>query len=216
MRYTVGLALALTFTASASAQEMRDLVVPLKGAPSVATVGSTVYKHEKYRAMKAYALGESVQAKIIFARVDLPAGEKLLQIESKTELKACAAPTIEAFNQKLYTGCFMDDDGDGKFDRVAGNQVQGGKKLPHPVPYTESEYIDGAPGSLKQTVIFLGSTKDTLRLSYREFVNDMARPAFTEEYTFPITTNFPQPVAFKDVKMTVTAIDGAGLHYSID
>lgn len=109
----------------------------------------------------------------------------------------------------------MDDDGDGKFDRVAGNEVQGGKRLDHPIAYMKSEYIDTAPGSLKQVVIYLGSTKDTLRLSYREFVDDMARPAFTEEYSFPLDSKFPQPIGFKDVKMIVSGIDAAGLHYTL-
>jgi hypothetical protein len=212
----VALAAVVFLSSTASAQEMRDLTTPEKGLESVATVGSNVYVHQKYRAAKSYAISESVQAKIIFARVDLPAGTQLMQIESKTKLKACAASTMEAFAAKLYLGCMMDDDGDGAFDRVAGNEVQGGKKLPHPVRYTESEYVDTAPGSLKQVLIYLGSTKDTLRLSYREFVNDMARPAFTEEYTFPLSSTYPQPVAFKDVKLSVTKIDEAGLHYKLE
>jgi hypothetical protein len=93
--------------------------------------------------------------------------------------------------------------------------VQGGKKLPHPFAYKASEFIQPTSGSLKQVVIFLGSTKDSLRLSYREFVNDMARPAFTEEYTFPLSSTFPQPISFKGVKMTIAGIDGEGLHYTV-
>lgn len=198
------------------AQEMRELVKPSKGIDSTASVGNTVFERSKYRAMEAVEIDRRVQAKIIFARVDLMPGTQLMKIESKTKFKACAAATMEAFSAKLYSGCLMDDDGDGKFDRVAGNEVQGGKKLDEPIAYKPSEFVDLAPGSLKQTVIYLGSTKDTLRLSYREFVNDMARPAFTEEYTFPLATTYPQPVAFKDVKLTVTGIDGAGLHYRVD
>ncbi|UZK70778.1 hypothetical protein OKW76_07080 [Sphingomonas sp. S1-29] len=201
---------------AANAQEMRELVTPSKGIKSTATVGSNVYVHQKYRAAKSYRIDEPVKAKILFAQVDLPAGTQLMRIDSKAKLKACASPTMEAFAKKYYVGCLMDDDGNGTFDRVAGNEVQSGKKLPKPLPYIESEYIDGAPGSLKQVLIYLGSTKDTLRLSYREFVDDMARPAFTEEYTFPLGTQFPQPVAFKDVKLTITGIDGAGMHYVVD
>ena len=198
------------------AQEMRDAVTPIVGTLSTATVGSTVYQRDHYRVLPAYTIAEPVVAKIIFARVNLPPETRLLQIESKTKLKACAAASIADFRNKLYQGCLMDDDGDGKFDRVAGNEVQGGKKLDHPIAYKQSEYIEPSSDSVKQVVIFLGSTKDTLRLSYREFVNDMARPAFTEEYTFPLAATFPQPVAFKDVKLTVTGIDGGGLHYKVD
>ncbi len=213
----IALALAaLMVPVQAISQDLRTLVVPPKGELKTASVGSTVYERSQYRAFPSYRIASAVVAKILFAQVDLPAGTELLQIDSKTKLKACAATSIGAFRLGEYNGCLMDDDGDGKFDRVAGNEVQGGKKLPVPVEYSPSEYIDTAPGSLKQVLIYLGSTRDTLRLSYREFVNDMARPAFTEEYTFPLEATFPQVIAFKDVKLTVTKIDGAGLHYSVE
>lgn len=209
------LSMLVCASATASAQELRDSVTPSVGLDATATVGSTVYQRDHYRVLPAYTLTEPVVAKIIFARVDLPAETRLLPIESKTKLKACAVGSIEQYRAKIYQGCLMDDDGDGKFDRVAGNEIQSGKKLDHPIAYKQSEYVEPSPESVKQVVIFLGSTKDTLRLSYREFVNDMARPAFTEEYTFPLSPSFPQPVAFKDVKMEVTGIDGGGLHYRI-
>lgn len=205
--------LLLISATSAVSQEMRDTVTPAVGAPATATVGSTVYQRDHYRVLPAYTIAEPVVAKIVLARVNLPADTRLLRIESKTKLKACAVASIEDYRNKLYQGCLMDDDGNGTFDRVAGNEIQGGRKLDHPVAYKNSEFIEPSPDSVKQVVIFLGSTKDTLRLSYREFVNDMARPAFTEEYTFPLSATYPQPVAFKDVKLTVTGIDGAGLHY---
>lgn len=207
----------LALSTPVQAQELKEGMLPLAGVDSVATVGNTVIERFRYVMVPAYEISERVQAKIIFAKVDIPAGAKLVQIDSKAKLKACYVHNAEAIVAKVYWGCLMDDDGDGRFDRVAGNEVQGGKKLPVPVSYKTSELIlPTSTQNFKQTVTFLGAANDTLRLSYREFMNDMARPAFTEEYTFPLAQTYPQPIAFKDVKLTVTGVDGGGLRYRVE
>lgn len=208
--------IGMTLIASpVAAQMMRDSITPTIGSPAVASVGDSVYEKSHLSILPAYTVDEAFTGKNMLANVSIAAGDKFIQIQSKAKLKACRSPSIDAFIAKVYDACLFDDDADGRFDRFGGNEVQGGKKLPHPIPYKTSEFIQPTTGSLKQVVIYLGSTKDTLRLSYREFVNDMARPAFTEEYTFPLAASFPQPVAFKGVKLNVSGIDGEGLHYSV-
>lgn len=213
VRYIAFAALALS--TSVCAQAIRDSVVPSVGAQTVASVGETIYEKSHLTVLPAFIVEQAFSGKNILATVTIASGDKFVQIPSKSHLKACRSPSINAFLRKIYDACLYDDDGDGTFDRYGGNEVQGGKKFPQPIPYKASELINPTSDSIKQTVIFLGSTKDNLRLSYREFVNDMARPAFTEEYTFPLAATFPQPISFKGVRLSVTAIDGEGLHYSI-
>lgn len=196
-------------------QTMRDQIMPELGRASVASVGETVYEKSRFSVLPAYMVLDAFNGKNIFATVTISPGDKFVQIPSKVPVKACRSPSIEKFLEQQYDACLYDDDGNGTFDRFGGNEVQGGKKLPFPMPYKKAELIQSTSGSLKQVVIYLGSTRDTLRLSYREFLNDMARPAFTEEYTFPLNEEFPQPVSFKGVKLSVTKIDGEGLHYTL-
>ena len=197
------------------AQQLREIVTPDPGVDTIAAVGETVYEKSRQSVVSAYEITEGFSGKNVFAFVSMPAGTKFIAIQSKSRLKACTSPSLELFRQAIYSACVYDDDGDGTFDRFGANEVQGGKKLARPVPYRRSEYVQPTADSIKQVVIYLGSTKDTLRLSYREFVNDMARPAFTEEYTFPLSDKFPQVVAFKGAKITVSAIDGEGIHYRL-
>jgi hypothetical protein len=206
---------ALGLSTPLAAQTIRDSVVPTLGTPAIVSVGDTVYEKSHLTVLPAYVVDQSFSGKNVFARVTVSPGDKFVQIPSKSNLKACRSPSVDAFLKKLYDACLYDDNGDGTFDRYGGNEVQGGKRLTTPMPYKPSEFINPTSDALKQTVIFLGSTKDSLRLSYREFINDMARPAFTEEYTFPLSTTFPQTISFKSVKLSVTSIDGEGLHYSI-
>lgn len=206
---------ALLMASTAQAQTIKDAILPALNTPAVAAVGETVYEKSHLTVLPAYVVDQAFSGKNVFALVTIRPGDKFIRIDSKSKLKACRSPSVETFLQGLYDACLYDDDGDGDFDRYGANEVQGGKKLSTPIAYKPSEFINPTSGSLKQTVIYLGSTKDSLRLSYREFVNDMARPAFTEEYTFPLSSTFPQPVGFKGVKLMVTAIDGEGLHYSV-
>lgn len=194
---------------------MRDKVFPAIGSPATASVGDTVYEKSHLSVLPAYTIDEEFSGKNIFARVNLSAGDKFVEIPTKANLKACRSASMDDFLRKLYNACLYDDERDGSFDRFGANEVQGGKKLPHPIPYKTTELIQPTSDSIRQVVIYLGSTKDSLRLSYREFINDMARPAFTEEYTFPLTDKFPQTIAFKGVKLAVAATDGEGLHYTV-
>lgn len=173
---------ALAISSSLSAQTIRDVIEPPVNSPVVASVGEQIYEKSHLTVIPAYVVEKAFSGNNIFAHVVVNPGDKFVQIPSKSKVKACRSLSVEAFLKKLYNACLYDDDGDGTFDRFGGNEVQGGKRLPEPMPYKLSEFVSPNSDSIKQMVIFLGTTKDSLRLSYREFINDMARPAFTEEY----------------------------------
>ena len=64
-------------------------------------------------------------------------------------------------------------------------------------------------------LIYLGTSGGALRVSYREFANDMARPVFTEELTVPLGITFPQVIAVNDTKLVIHNIDAVGLDYEL-
>ena len=67
--------------------------------------------------------------------------------------------------------------------------------------------------NFRKLIIYSGVGDGTIKFSYREFTNDMARPAFTEELTLPLGKSFPQDVAIKDQVFTLISLDGMGLTY---
>lgn len=134
--------------------------------------------------------------------------QELTQVSSKAKF-ACT---------DLGSGpCGLDDDADDTFDRMAQDELSMALKLKKPVPYKtrrDSKVVDD-PENFRQVILYQGATSDTLRLSYREFVKDMARPAFTEELSIPITKSFPQLIAVKDITLRILNIDGLGLRYEL-
>ncbi len=59
-------------------------------------------------------------------------------------------------------------------------------------PYAEQPKIFrlteiAQPGSFKQELIYNGKSKDTLKITYREFKDNLARSAFTQDLTYDMT-----------------------------
>jgi hypothetical protein len=70
--------------------------------------------------------------------------------------------------------------------------------------------------TFRQALIFAGLDGKTLRLSYREFTDDMARPAFTQDLTFTMSGKYPETISFRDSAITVLGIDNSGMRYRIE
>ena len=73
----------------------------------------------------------------------------------------------------------------------------------------------GEGDNFKRELIFTGAMPDTLTVSYREFINNLARPAFTEPLSIPLTKTFPQNISIKGHIIELIKIDGMGLHYTL-
>ena len=100
------------------------------------------------------------------------------------------------------------------FDRIGA--VGGMASKVNPTKYQETvadRIIDG--DGFRSIVYLTGIANNTLRLSYREFKNDFARPAFTQDLEFGLNDILPQEVNFKNVRMRILQADGNGLKYVI-
>lgn len=153
-------------------------------------------------------------------RVDLAAGQTLF-IRREKKLRACQTTdtfTLQGMGTTVFGNCLTDDNDDGVFDRVSYTDGGFTKKLDQPVPYVRATVAvtgDAVP-NFKRRIVYLGADGSTLRLSYREFSRDMARPAFTEDISVNLTGSFPQSFMVKGMKFTITEINGMGMTYRFD
>lgn len=106
-------------------------------------------------------------------------------------------------------------DGDGDFDRLAPNEIAGAKDLLPSIPYRRGQKFISTvgAGSFKNVLIYQGFAKGVLRVSYREFSNDFARAAFTEDYTFELSETYPQEVAIRNQVFEIEAVSAKGFTY---
>jgi hypothetical protein len=70
-----------------------------------------------------------------------------------------------------------------------------------------------APDSVKKELLYDGRSGTTLRLSYREFVRDMARPAFTQELTYDLRDD--RVVGFRGARLEVIDANNTSIRYRV-
>lgn len=209
-RITVPLMIALC-AVPVHAQEQTIVTTPPIGAESRVPAGGEVYSYVRVYSVPAFQLEADTKAGSWLIEQPVPRGTKLVPVATKKAAKGCVPQpgTLSASGP-----CFIDDNGDGTFDRHAGDEVQMFRKLSPPIPYSRTTLEIARADSFKRVFLFQGATADSLRFSYREFKDDMARPAFTEELSIP-REPFPAMIMLKDLQIEVQNVSGMGLTYRV-
>lgn len=205
----------------ASPAAAKVIQTPPAGLESTVTVGSPLL--ERFDApdattAKRLTIKQDVRVSLgMQGKIRIPKDSAFV-IEQTNPLKVCTVAQ-DAYSAFLSGGpaCLYDTDMDGKFDRTDANVVFTSRELKEPVPYVLVDVPQLSGGSnFRQTLTYLGSAGDVLRVSYREFSGDMARPAFTEELTFPLDKSFPQTIRWRDTTITLLGTSAEGLRYRIE
>jgi hypothetical protein len=180
---------------------------PAIGMERTATTGSAIFQRENvWQVEGVKLLGDAPAA-------GLSAGDGLTYyLRNRRKLVAC--PPVEQGSMP----CLIDRAPENQmFTEQAGSLGIDKAPLAQPVRYETGHSVDtpGDKGTFRQQLSFLGVAGNTLRLSYREFVNDMARPAFTDEVTFTLSGSYPETIAYKDIVIDVLGISNAGIRYIV-
>lgn len=213
MLFGLTLATAAAALAKSKDETMQIVAKPELGKEAVVAAGGEVFSYSKRFIVPAVQtnIDSRPSGWLGLGAQNIPAGTKLVIVSSNARLKAC----VPIANSVSTEGpCFLDDDGDGVFDRNALDQVKMATRLKQPVPYSPAELTFEGQDSFKRLVLYQGATSDTLRFSYREFSDDMARPAFTEELSIPREA-FPSMIVVKNLQLEILGVTGMGLRYRV-
>lgn len=73
--------------------------------------------------------------------------------------------------------------------------------------------IDSTQGFTNFEIVFNGITKDAINLLYREYTPDnMARPAFYQNLTYPIDTEI---IRFQNIRIKIHTISNESISYTV-
>lgn len=188
----------------------QSVAVPEVNVNSSATAGSQMFERLTTTGLAAVQIDEDASFGQLFGKETVTAASMLAIARDDDRLVACQIV------YKYNVLCLTDLDKDGRFDKIEPDATLFSSKLNPPRPYHRGKAIPIPEGdTFKQNLVYLGMAGSTLRLSYREFINDMARPAFTEEVTFNLSGKYPETVAYKDLVIDVLGTGNAGLSYVI-
>lgn len=107
--------------------------------------------------------------------------------------------------------CFEDRDEDGVLDRnlATGRGVS--------LDYREEMVrVTSADSSFRYEILYQGAAAGVLRLLYREYFADLARPAFSQELVYDLAEGYPLEVVFKELDITVLEAGNRELSYVVN
>ena len=211
----------LSGCASVTVDQMSTVSIKTGQAPqlnqvSTATVGGTIFTQFKYWSRTGYRLDEPVAISFALGRIVAPQGTFVAKAKSDNETAYCTEEKtyIDPLAGPWAISCFFG--GQGVLTRVSATpgMVTMSKDLPKPVPFSISELTSAHESAFKYELLYQGISKKILRVAYREFLRDMARPSFYQDATYDIE-DLPTTISFRSVSIRVFSADNNILKYEI-
>ena len=84
--------------------------------------------------------------------------------------------------------------------------------IPH-AQFDLQRCVTSGPRSLRREVLYSGGSKGTIMLEYREFVDDLARPAFSQTVSFDLASG--KEIGFRGARIRVESISNLGMRYTL-
>lgn len=109
--------------------------------------------------------------------------------------------------------CFEDSKQRGYF-KEGGRDVV--KRRIMDVYYTKDTVrLSASDEGFRAELIYQGNAGGVLRLGYREFVNDMARPSFSQLITYEMPADRPTTIAFQGLTFEILSADNSSIRYVV-
>ena len=124
------------------------------------------------------------------------------------------AQTYTRRNGDPALSCFHDKENDGRFDQVGRTYGREIIEIPTPVAYVIRPGIVTAI-NFRYELLYLGRSGGTLRVAYREYANELARPAFSTELTFDMAAQGDTVFRHRDLRVTVHQATNETITYTV-
>lgn len=189
---------------------------PEIGARSSASVGSVMYTEYNYIASQKASLRAAFQDNLgPFASVSVSAGADLKPLMVAGKQAYCTtAPAYMSIGERRSI-CFFDSDGNSTADKywVVGTLESITYDVPN-IPISRAEAIADA-GGFKYELLYQGIDRNVVRVSYREFTGNLARPAFQQDLTYTLADKGPTQVAFRSLRIEIEGADNNNIQYRV-
>ena len=185
------------------------------GKVSTARVGDTIFSEYDYLATDGARVSQDSRLPFGFGwSVRLKSGDILVEGRKKKEAVFCSQnwASFNAFGQRFNKACLADTNNDSLFDKIAFPSTA---KIKDPVPYSLLEEKFQISG-FKYELLYQGVDESTLRVKYREFKGDLARPAFSQDLTYKLNDDGKSTIHFKDVEIDVLSATNSEIKYRVN
>ncbi len=195
--------------------EAQDVSTPVVGVSTSINIGEKLYTKDDRVVTRYMVIPTNV--KVTFSGGMFDGTEATLNINSdRTEMYYLISeyPAKEACAYEIILTCYKDTDGDEVIDSVyRGAELDKVYKIINPFPIKYYNKVQGTGGTWFE-LIYSGKTKDTMKVTYREFTgSNLIRDAFTQYLEYPVENGEVQ-IDFKGISLKITEIKGSRITYT--
>ena len=198
--------------------EVSEISKPAVGEVTTASVGSPILEQGKFTTLATLSLDREFEVSKLLIKVKMARGETLLAAHIDGEAVACS--TAKTYYDPIVgpwaISCLHDRNSDGAYELVSfqPSAVRGYIDLPYTVTATSAPTTVQNSKSYRFELLYEGHDGSGLKLRYREYFDDMARPAFTQEATYPVGP-MPMTVKFKKAEIDVLELLPSEIRYVV-
>ena len=195
--------------------------MPPVGELSEASIGSSLIQKAKVYVVDGLRLDSPLVIEAFGSRLELGVGDYAAL--SRTRLHTLYSAVDQIGGRYYNFGTLTESDigfrkslEDGRIDAFS-LPYNSGMIIPHEtdesLTLTEIEVTAVQEPSFRQELIYNGRIGDTIRVLYREFQNDMARPAFTQDVVYDLSES--NIIGFRDVRIEIVDANNTRVRYSV-
>jgi hypothetical protein len=189
---------------------------PTAGEPVERRVGDVIYTKFDYQTTEARRLPSGYARGHLLGQIHVPPGAALASRPKRDGgLEYC---TVEP----TYSGpggpsivCFSGPSGLSYFTHVRVPPLKYGAwtTLDSHLAFETADVMLGE--GFKMELLYQGVADAVLRLAYREFVENLARPAFHQDLTYTLSAEGPTQIHFRTLVLEVLSADNSGIRYRV-
>jgi hypothetical protein len=190
------------------------------------SVGDTIYESYDYSQLTGARLKDQARGDALAIHWNIPAGEFLTAFSDSTETKVyCTTEPILhiPFSRNSSRICLADRDSDGSFDHWTAPEGPSDSRLHAWNTMDKPIAFSGAQGSsmraggegFRNELVYEGISGSVVAILYREFVNDLARPAFQQDLHYTLQDPGPTEVSFRGARLRIHSADNNTIRYEI-
>ncbi len=208
---------------------------PELGIVSKVEVGEAIYAEFDYIEIEQEGGQSFERARLIdgynnsfyLGRIKIESGYLLVGYSDANGSKQYCTTTANYYDPLLGPYdivCFFDSNDDGMFDKVRTTKMLlGSWKNISDVPYNKelvSEVTGGVKGQriekgFKYELLYQGVSAGTIKVAYREYSDNFARPAFYQEVNYELNSSGATTINFKGVEIEVLNASNNGISYKV-
>lgn len=111
--------------------------------------------------------------------------------------------------------CLIDKNNNNSFTHYAIEEESKLYLLDQAIKYKAIENIKYTEDSFKYQALYQGKVANKIRISFREFKDDMLRVAFTQDIEYELNANKPTIIGFKGLRIKIINATNLNITYSV-